>query len=139
MDLFVPTSELCEVNGRQRVFIPDNTVETDARLPDAGNQGYTNFSIRTVDTDIVILAVMTAQQLNIDEMWFHFATGRNFRLLAAHDINKTLVQTGVRLYLSSMPSLVVIQCRVLEAGVRTLHGGHGILMMVSLRNILSSE
>ena len=90
MDLFFRTSELCEVSGRQRVFISDCTAETDARLPDAVNQGYTNLSIRTVDSDIVILAVMTAQRLNIDELWFHFDTGRNFRFLAAHGIAKTL-------------------------------------------------
>ena len=89
--------------------------ETDARLPNAGNQGYTNLSIRTVDTGIVILAVMTAQRLNMDELWFHVATWRNFRFLAAHDIAKTL---GPNWY-QAIPFFDAFagcdQCRALEA------------------------
>ena len=78
------TSELCEVSGSQFVCIPDNTAEYVARLPDAANEGYNKVTVRTVDTDIVFLAV------NIAELWFHFATGRNFRCLAAHNIDNTL-------------------------------------------------
>ena len=85
-----PTSELCEFSGAQLVIIPDNTAEADAHLPDDVSQGYTKVSVRTVDTYVVIVAVMAAQRLNIDELWFIFATERSFRFLAAHDISKTL-------------------------------------------------
>ncbi len=68
--------------------------EADTRMllhvEDAVKQGYTKVSVRTVDTDVVVLAVTAAQRLNIDELWVAFATGRSFRFLAAHEIAKTL-------------------------------------------------
>ena len=43
--------------------------------------------IRTVDTDIVVLAVMVAQKLPaIDQLWFAFGTGKKFWYLAAHEL-----------------------------------------------------
>ena len=68
--------------------------EADTRMllhvEDAVKQGYTKVSVRTADTDVVVLAVTAAQRLNIDELWIAFATGRSFRFLAAHEIAKTL-------------------------------------------------
>ena len=68
--------------------------EADTRMllhvEDAVKQGYTKVSVRTVDTEVVVLAVTAAQRLNIDELWVAFATGRSFRFLAAHEIAKTL-------------------------------------------------
>ena len=68
--------------------------EADTRMllhvEDAVKHGYTKVSVRTVDTDVVVLAVTAAQRLNIDELWVAFATGRSFRFLAAHEIAKTL-------------------------------------------------
>ena len=43
-------------------------------------------SIRTVDTDVVILAVTAAERLDIDELWVEFAAGKNFTFFAAHEI-----------------------------------------------------
>ncbi|KAJ8397883.1 hypothetical protein AAFF_G00435720 [Aldrovandia affinis] len=64
--------------------------EADTRIllhvQDAVRQGYTKVSIRTVDTDVVILAVAAAGRLDIDELWVAFATGKNFRYLAAHEM-----------------------------------------------------
>jgi hypothetical protein len=37
-------------------------------LDDAVNEGYTKVSTRTVDTDVLVLAVTAAQQLNITEL-----------------------------------------------------------------------
>ena len=68
--------------------------EADTRIllhvEDAVKQGYTKVSVRTVDTDVVVLAVTAAQRLNIDELRVAFATGRSFRFLAAHEIANTL-------------------------------------------------
>ena len=47
------------------MFIPGNTAESAAHLPDAVSQGYTMVSVRTVDTDVVIFAVIAAHA-NID-------------------------------------------------------------------------
>ena len=78
-----------EVSGTLRVFISDNKEATGARLPDFVNPGYTKMSVRTVDTYVVIFAVMAAQRLNI-LMGFAFPTGSSFRFLAGHDIANTV-------------------------------------------------
>ena len=68
--------------------------EADTRLllhvKDAVNQGFTKVSIRTVDTDVVVLAVTAAEQLNMDELWVAFGSGKAFRFIAAHEIAQTL-------------------------------------------------
>ena len=59
-------------------------------LEDAVKEGYTKVSVRTVDTDVLVLAVTAAQRLSITELWVGFGTGKNFRLLAAHEMARTL-------------------------------------------------
>ena len=59
-------------------------------LEDAVKQGYNKVSIRTVDTDVVVLAVASAQRLNITELWIAFDAGKNFRYLPAHEMADTL-------------------------------------------------
>ena len=53
-------------------------------------EGYTKVSVRTVDTDVLVLAVTAAQRLSITELWVDFGTGKNFRLLAAHEMARAL-------------------------------------------------
>ena len=48
------------------------------------NYGHHSIVIRTVDTDVVVLAVSLVQELQPeDELWLAFGTGRSFRYLAA--------------------------------------------------------
>ena len=54
-------------------------------VEDTMRQGYSKVAIRTVYTD-VILAVTAAGRLDIDELWVAFATGKNFRFLAGHEM-----------------------------------------------------
>ena len=43
--------------------------------------------VRTVDTDVVVLAVMAAETLLADnEVWIAFGTGKHLRYLAAHQM-----------------------------------------------------
>src|SRR6218665_2176239 len=42
--------------------------------------------IRTVDTDVVVLAVAFFEQLHLDTLWIAFGLGKNFHYIAAHDI-----------------------------------------------------
>lgn len=69
---------------------PCSHEEADTRMllhvEDAVRQGYRKVSIRTVDTDVVVLAVTAAGRLDIDELWVAFGTGKNFRFLAAHEM-----------------------------------------------------
>ena len=53
-------------------------------------EGYSKVSIRTVDTDVVVLAVTAAQSLNITELWVAFGAGKSFRHLAAHEMARSL-------------------------------------------------
>ena len=45
----------------------------------------TKVSMRTVEIDVVVLAVKSAQRLNYAEVWIAFGTGRCFRFIAAHE------------------------------------------------------
>ena len=43
--------------------------------------------MRTVDTDVVVIAIMVSQTLPVQsELWVAFDTGKRFRYLPAHDI-----------------------------------------------------
>jgi hypothetical protein len=46
--------------------------------------------IRTVDSDVLVLAIAAAHQLNIDKLWVAFASGKTFRYLPAHEIARAL-------------------------------------------------
>uniref|UniRef100_UPI00358F0BB1 uncharacterized protein n=1 Tax=Myxine glutinosa TaxID=7769 RepID=UPI00358F0BB1 len=58
----------------------------------AMKSGHRRVLIRTVDTDVVVLAVWMAQELNevVDELWLAFGTGKNFCYIAAHELSATL-------------------------------------------------
>ena len=47
-------------------------------------------SIRTVDTDIVVIAVSLFQEWNIDKIWIEFGTGRRKRWLPVHSYGTKL-------------------------------------------------
>ena len=54
-------------------------------------QGYDKITdTRTVDTDVVVLAVTSAQRLNITELWIAFGARNNFRYLPAHEMANAL-------------------------------------------------
>ena len=44
-------------------------------LQDAVQQEYSKVSIRTVDTDVVVMAIASANRLNISELWISFGGG----------------------------------------------------------------
>ena len=54
------------------------------------NQRYDKIPIRTVDTDVVVLAVTSAQRLNITELWIAFGARKNFLYLPAHEMASAL-------------------------------------------------
>ncbi|KAG0713094.1 hypothetical protein GWK47_016978 [Chionoecetes opilio] len=55
-------------------------------LADAVRDGFQKILLRTVDTDIVVLAVAATTKLKIQELWVAFGTGQHFRYIAAHEI-----------------------------------------------------
>jgi hypothetical protein len=52
----------------------------------AASQGHRKIMLRTVDTDVVVLAVANMQQLPIDELWVAFGVGSAYRHIAIHTI-----------------------------------------------------
>ena len=88
-------------------------------------QGYDKIPIRAVDRDVVVLAVTSAQRLNITELWIAFGARKNFRYLPAHEMANALGLDRCVTCHCFMPSLVVTWCHVLEAGASGLHGTCG--------------
>ena len=60
---------------------------------ECSRQGFNQVMIRTVDTDVMVIAISTFQQLGISELWIAFGTGKNFRYVPIHDIVKELGPT----------------------------------------------
>ena len=122
---------------------PSSHEEADTRMllhaEDAVRQGYSKVSIRTVDTDVVVLAVTAAGRLDIDELWVAFGTGKNFRFLAAHEMavalgpNKCL---GLPFFHALTGCMIPFQ--VSEAGGRKRHGKPGKPVIRSLMSLQHS-
>ena len=88
-------SVLCVNREGVQGLAPCSHEEADTRmllhLEDAVRQGHTKISIRTVDTDVVVLAISAAQRLGSGvEVWIAFGTGKNFRHIPAHEIARVL-------------------------------------------------
>ena len=73
--------------------------EVDTRMilhaADAVQEGYRKIVLRTVDTDVLVLAIAFArilqeQQVQQVEVWVAMGTGSHFRYIAAHEISNNL-------------------------------------------------
>lgn len=73
---------------------PCDHEEADTRMfvhvADAVNKGYNKILIRSVDTDVVVLAVAAAAKLDVEELWIAFGTAKSFRHIPAHEIARSL-------------------------------------------------
>ena len=69
---------------------PCSQEEADTRLivhaANAVAQGKRRVFVRTVDTDVVVLAATFFSQMKPDEMWITFSTGKNFHFIPIHEI-----------------------------------------------------
>ena len=68
--------------------------EADTRLllhvADAVRHGYTKVMARTVDTDVVVIAVAKVQCLSLSELWIEFGVGKHLKYLPARDIYRSI-------------------------------------------------
>ncbi|KAG0700758.1 hypothetical protein GWK47_025468 [Chionoecetes opilio] len=55
-------------------------------LAEPVRDGFKKILLRTVDTDIVVLAVAATTKLKIQELWVAFGTDQHFRYIPAHEI-----------------------------------------------------
>ena len=73
---------------------PCNHEEADSRImlhiADAAERGFSKILVRNVDTDVVVLAVATVQELGMSEICIAFGTGKYFRYVPAHEISASL-------------------------------------------------
>ena len=53
-------------------------------VSDAVQKGMRKVAIRTVDADVVVLAVVSFHNINPDELWIALGTGFIFRHIAVH-------------------------------------------------------
>ena len=64
--------------------------EADTRLllhaADAAKSGFQKIMIRTVDTDVVVIAISAFQDLEVTELWVAFGTGKHLRYVPVHII-----------------------------------------------------
>ncbi|XP_032222990.1 uncharacterized protein LOC116604554 [Nematostella vectensis] len=69
---------------------PSNHKEADTRIllhvKHASARGMKKVLIRTVDTDVVILAVAFARKLPVEELWVAFGVGKHLRYLQIHSM-----------------------------------------------------
>ena len=74
---------------------PCNHAEADTRiilhLAHASSQGHDKVFVRTVDSDIVVLAIAFYEQLGLSELWIGFGSGKNYRDIPVHSIHAQLV------------------------------------------------
>ena len=75
-------------------FVACTHEEADTRImihvADCASQGHTKVCIRTVDTDVVALAVSVLNTIALSELWLAFGAGKSFRYIAAHSIASNL-------------------------------------------------
>ena len=80
---------------------PCSHEEADTRIllhvANCAKQGYKRIAIRTVDTDVVVLAVAHFQYLDIEELWINFGVGKHHRMIPAHAISNFLNEKAIAL------------------------------------------
>jgi len=84
----------CNINRDVSSLSPCPQEEADTRMflhvADALEKGYRKVMIRTVDTDVLILAVYAASFATDAEIWLAFGVGKNLRYIPAHQIAKEM-------------------------------------------------
>ena len=98
--MFVDGNQVVCIPPQQdaHLFAPCNHEEADSRMmlhvAHAAKHDHHHILVRTVDTDVVVLALMVAETLPADnEVWIAFGSGKHLRYLAAHQMAACLGST----------------------------------------------
>ena len=86
---------LCSVTGSDLTGLaPGSHEEADTRIfvhvADTISKGCKKVFIRTVDTDVIAIAVAAVNVINPDELWVAYGNGPNLRYIAVHEISPTM-------------------------------------------------
>ena len=52
--------------------------------------GHRQLLIRSVDTDVVVIAISTFHMISPDELWIAFGMRKHYRLIPIHELTETL-------------------------------------------------
>lgn len=78
------------VDADMTSLVPCSHEEADTRLllhvADAVQKGFRKVYVRTVDTDVVVLAIAMFNQISPEELWIAFGTKSNFRYIPIHEV-----------------------------------------------------
>lgn len=84
----------CCINRDLSALSPCTQEEADSRLflhvADAVAKGYQKVMVRSVDSDVLVLAVYCATFMTQAELWVEFGVGKNKRFIAAHKISSEI-------------------------------------------------
>ena len=69
------------------------------------NSGHQKVMIKTVDTDVVIIALALFSELNLEELWIEFGIGKDRRWLPIH---KYATELGEQTCMLRVTFLVVL-------------------------------
>jgi hypothetical protein len=88
--------------GSLNSLMPCDHEEADKRMmvhvKDTSSKGHDKIHIKTVDTDVVVLAIHVFMKLNIKDLWIIFGTSKNRSLSLSMRYPKAWVQSNVKLY-----------------------------------------
>ena len=100
----VNDKSICNRELNMENLSPSNHEEADTRIflhvKNAAEMNHQEISIRTVDTDVVVIAVSLFHELNVDKLWIEFGSGRNKRWLPIHSYATKLGENVLRVPLS---------------------------------------
>ena len=78
----------------KKTLEPCNHTEADTRiflhLAHAANQGHEKAFVRTVDNDIVVLALSLFGNVRLTEVWIGFGSGKSYRDIPVHILHQQL-------------------------------------------------
>ena len=90
------SEEISKLSGGKILSAYDGTTkftdheEADTRVflhvNDMSRKGITNVMIRTVDTDVFLLAISLYDHLNLDQLWIDFGSGKQRCYLSIHEM-----------------------------------------------------
>lgn len=93
---------------------------------DAGKCGFEKVMLRTVDTDVVVLAIATFHDLALSELWIAFGVGKHLRYVPVHVIASSIGQQKSKALLAFHS---FTGCDQTSSFARRQRGRHGRYMM----------
>ena len=118
-----------------------NHEEADTRIfihvEHASARGLKKVLISTVDTDVVVLAIAYAKQLELQELWIAFGVGNHIRYLPIHKITTSLTQQQCEALPFFMLSQGVILFHTLWEKERRQLSKYGSQILKSLKSSVS--